>query len=257
VKRLSPAILVAILGLAGLVLLSLSFSLPPYKDNTWLGEATLLWPDKIPDSRQASVKYWEMRQAQLTWKFPLQDYGACLVLASITIGMLFLVLKINRWEKLGEISTPRSFWFIPVAGASAGVTCVAASALALILDASRNVFPPWADSFAIPLMGLPGMLAFFLLVVLLFAKLGHIGYRRSAPLFHVFRRDSLPHWGWLVTFSIPLIVSLFVLAQTIAVGDFCFLIPAFLWSLFFLLLLAGKQRSNRLKSKDASDRSAA
>jgi hypothetical protein len=229
-------------GVLGLLLLAWSAILPPYKNQALVEEARSGYPSGIDASRAASEAYWAVRDAQLTPKFTLQNYGATLVALALLFVAMRQFLSVDNLSALASINTPTTRWKVVALGMLAAVLTPIAYVASLLLGAARDEFPPWADSLGIPLAGVPFIFFFLVICAGLFSAVGIVSFRKGIPLMGVFRASSRPPLLWSLTLGIPLAISVAFTCLTLAAGDFLFFVPFALWTVFFLVLLAGKQR---------------
>lgn len=245
-----------ILGTVGLILLVWSAILPPYRNEALVQEAKFAYPSSIDGSRKASEAYWAVRNAQLTSKFTLRDYGATLVALALLLAVMRQLLSVDRLSAVGSINTPSAKWKVVALGVLAAVLTPIAYVADLLLAAARDEFPPWADSLGIPLAGVPFIFAFLMVCAGVFAAVGCVGFRNGQPVGAAFHASSRPRLLWILAFGIPLAVAVVLTCVSVAGGDFLFFVPFAAWAGFFLILLAGKQQLPANRRIDA-DRFAA
>lgn len=238
----------SIFATVGAALLLWSAAFAPYKEIKIMQNAALEYPADIMDSDKASNKYRVTRKSQLTWKFRIQDYGLTSLVVSVLAASAIYFRKAQGHASLLKITTPKKRKRIIELGVAAAVLTLIAQVALLFLDFSRDEFPPWADSLGIPLMGMPFLLAFLLLIVGLFSAMGVARYAGDQLVINAFQREGRPTILWVVVFAPPMIFSLASVVYTVAVGDFLSVIPCMVWSMFFVLLFASKQRVNQLTS---------
>jgi len=116
----------------------------------------------------------------------------------------------------------------------ASVAVVAASVGSLYLDFERGVFPSWADSIAIPLMGMP-LLA---IVLVLWGGLHCIfmsgNFHTSVPIWCV------PFKKWNIWLGLITVVTVIIFILSLLTGFFWYVLPSFLWIYFYASLNAGR-----------------
>jgi hypothetical protein len=104
----------------------------------------------------------------------------------------------------------------------------------LVQGQVRGEFPPWADSLAIPLTGVP-----FQWVALTFWALIHLvflfEYSSGKPLTLAFSFKA--NW-WLLFVSF---LSALLIAWCIVFGGYWYAIPGLMWLYFYLALAAGRR----------------
>lgn len=214
--------LAAILLLVGATLIGYAYSLAQYKDEA------LFMERYMGLSNGQSNEYWKLREEMLTPKFQLQDYGGTLV--ALSIGVLLVSRK--GWRQL---RSPK--YRVMLFGLAFATPLLTAGAYVfdLLQGFARGEFPHWADSMAIPLMGVP-----VLLLVLLAWSGGHLAFLRRT-----YRTELLSHalspqanW-WLLAVAA---VTAVLLALSAATGQYWYAIPGAVW-LYFYISLAASRRS--------------
>jgi hypothetical protein len=151
-------------------------------------------------------------------------------LVALSIGVLLVSRK--GWRHL---KSPKSraalFWF----GFAAPFLTVGAYAFDLLQGFARGEFPHWADSMAIPLMGVP-----VLLLLLLAWSGAHLAFLRgpyhSELLSHALSRQA--NWWLLAVAAITAVLA----ALSAVVGQYWYAIPGFVW-LYVYISLAASRRS--------------
>lgn len=245
--RLSPTILSAALVILGICAFGWSTQLEPFKDINALHEAMLAQPAGIETSREASQRYWATREELLTSKFLLQDVGLSAFICAAILYAALRIYRIKHWSDFLHVATPRKYKSVVAIGVCAAFAFPFASTAALFIDFDRRMFPPWADSMGIPLMGVPAVLIMGLFLITLFSLWARRGYQTGTSIIRTFDRKSRPSLGWCFALGIPLTVFLIMLLSTIKEADFIFIIPLLLFSVFFLFLLAGHQRERQVE----------
>lgn len=212
----------AILLLVGVAVLGYAYSIAPYKDEALFTERYMAMSDG------QSNEYWKLRDEMLTPKFRLQDYGGILV--ALSIGILLVSRK--GWHHL---KSPKSRATLFGFGFAAPFLTVGAYAFDLLQGFARGEFPHWADSMAIPLMGVP----VFLLLLLAWSG-AHLAFLRgpyhSELLSHALSRQA--NWWLLAVAAITAVLA----SLSVAVGQYWYAIPGFVW-LYFYISLAASRRS--------------
>jgi hypothetical protein len=225
--------------------------LEPYKDGAAVAAAMALYPDEISDSRAAARKYWAVRDAELTPKFTLQDYGA----TAITLLAALLVLRVSygvkSWSDFAALQTPNHRLKVLVLGAAAASVTTAAYVVSLLVDASRDAFPPWGDSLGIPFAGVPFIFVVLLSIAAVYGLVATATYCPSQRLGEAFRAKHKPNVFWLLFCGVPLVVSAVEVLTTAIGGDFVFLAPGLLWLFFFVILFGSKQRQANPRPEEA------
>jgi magnesium-transporting ATPase (P-type) len=231
-----------IIGAIGIVLLLCSSAFSPYKEIEAVAKARLDYPAQGEDSYEASRRYWDVRDSQLTLKYPLEDYGLTLMATSISLFFILWILERQGLSSLKDIRAPGKVWIVILIGLFAALLEPIVFTASLLVDFSRGEFAPWADSIGIALMTVPFLLQLTLGVVILFSLLGSFHYRPARPLIGIFRRDTRPHVLWHILLGIPWTLSVLWLVSLLVFGDFLSVIPAVLWVMFLGSFYTGRQR---------------
>jgi hypothetical protein len=141
-----------------------------------------------------------------------------------------------------KLKTPnRKIWII-LLGLSAAILSNIAYVGDLFLEMYRESYPHWADSLAIPLMGVPVLI----FVSLLWVGLNLIGllgnFTLNVPLFtfNAYKSD----YYYIAISSITLLLLIFA----IVTGYFWQVIPGLLWVYFYLAILLGR-RETRIEAE--------
>jgi len=229
-------------ALIGLLLFLSGSALRPYKDPKAVEDAKLAYPENGEDSQTASERYWAIRDAQLTPKYSLQNYGLTFITVAIFIAISALLFKIKDIGDINQIRTPKYSWIIVVLGLAAAIISPLVYVVDLFIGMARDEFPPWADSLGIPLFGVPVIFAFMLICAAFFSVMGFIGYRDDCAIMNTFRRGTRPGLIWHILLGIPLLVSVIVTFFLLVIGQFYYMISSMLWVFFFGLFYAGKQK---------------
>ena len=213
--------LAAILLLIGIAMLGHASSLAPYKDEA------LFMEQYMALSSGQSAEYLKLRDAMLTPKYQLQDYGGTLVAAAAGLFLLFR----RGWRNL---KSPESRATLLGLALAASCLTVGGYVFDLFLGLERGEFPHWADSMGIPLMGAP-----VLLVGLLAWSGAHLAFVRgtyqSTLLWQAASRNA--NW-WLLL--IAALTGLLV-AVCAAFGQYWYAVPGVAWLYFYLSLAAARR----------------
>jgi len=215
----------AILLVVGLALFSYALTLSPYKDEKLFMERYMSM------SNEQSEQYWKLRDEMLTPKYQLQDYGVTLTSIAIAI---FLALRNGKVR----IQSPKSRKTLVAVAITLPLFTCGGYVFDLLQGFDRGEFPHWADSMAIPLMGVP--IQFAILLVWSFAHLAFLRgvYNSSISLTHAI---SLKANWWLLFVSSITAVLMFLAA---AAGQYWYAVPGVLWLYFYLSLGAVQRVAN-------------
>lgn len=215
----------ATLALLGAVLLAYSFTLLPYKS-----EQAFMQQYLAMRSGQ-SAEYFALRDAQLTAKYSLQDFG----IEALALGILAFALA--RKERI-QVNSLRSRAAAIGAAVGLPILFVAGYVFDLMQAYGRGEFPHWADSMGIPLMGTPIILV--ILWLWAFANLGLASGKnrpnQSLGAAFQWRKNwwQLTNAGlWFLMTAIPAIY-----------GQYWYSLPSMGWVYFFLSIGASRTKEN-------------
>ncbi len=204
-----------------------SLKLPAYKDEAFFQSQYMAIPVE-PSSQEASKKFHELRDRQLTNKYKTQDYS----LTAFFIGVALLGFILLGGNRATSFNSKKKIIFL---GIFSALIASGASYFSLMLDFDRGEFPWWADSLGIPIFTqeIPQLL--FLIIW----AIGHFLFLRGQfecgkP---IFRLDVLKSNCWL---SFIAFISSLLLLDCVARGSFMMVIPGCLWIYFYLSLAAGR-----------------
>lgn len=225
--------LATILFLIGAAFLGYAYSLAPYKDAALFMERYMALSDGQND------EYWKLRDEMLTPKYKLQDYGGTLV--ALSIGVLLVCRR--GWRQLKSPKS-RAGW-LGLAVATPLLT-VGACIFDLLQGSARGEFPHWADSMAIPLMGVPA-----LFLVLLIWSGAHLAFLRrpyhSEVLSRAWSRQT--NW-WLLTIAM---ITTAVIALSAAAGEYWYATAGTFWLYFYISLAVSRHSTLDAKPGDQPD----
>jgi uncharacterized membrane protein len=214
----------------GLGLLGLSQTFERYTNEEEYNEKYM----SLSGQENASEKFYELRKEYLTPKIDLENYGITLTIT----GTIFLILSIIGFRNL---RTPRKKVWIVVIGIVAALFTNVFYVGDLFLEMYRESYPHWADSLAIPLMGVP----FLIIVSLTWTGLNSIGisgdFKLGVPLLLI-KLNNLNYW-----YASILTITILITILTIVTGYFWQVISGFLWTFFYLSILAGRREAKIAK----------
>jgi hypothetical protein len=241
----TTAILAAIFGT---LLFVVSLSIPVFRDGALFATEYSKLGDEVrslpsgSSTRAVSEKYWALREAQLTYRYTIQDYALCCLVFSAFLGALTMVVQIKSWTDIKTLSVPAQRWPIILLAGVCGFSVPTAYVVDLLQEYERNAFPHWADSMGIPLMSVPLLLiasmaiaGFFLLALL-------PGYKLGVRVSQSFTRGARPPVGWLVFLGLPMIGMAVLAVVSFACGSPIAFATSMLWFVFFVLCFAGRQQ---------------
>ena len=176
-----------------------------------------------------SKAFYKLRDEYLTPKYRLINYG-------VTLLQLGLIMSILSFIGFKNLKSPNKKIWIILIGVLTALLSNIAYVCDLFLEMYRDSYPHWADSLAIPLMGVPLLFLLSLLWVAL-NLLGISGkFTVNALILPInFRKSNL------YFIAISGITSLFFLIVLIF-GSFWQVLPCFLWIYFYLSILSGKNK---------------
>jgi len=241
-------------ALIGCALLALTTTMAPYRDPAALRRAAQAYPASIPNATLALQRYVAVRDAELTPKYVLEDFGWTLLeMASLGFGVMraraFAALR-----DLPRLRTPASLWRIFFIGVGAALLTNLAQALSWTLRRSRGEFPAWIGLVSEPVADTAKTLIFLLIVAAAAAGLAAPNFKGAVPLMPAFRRDTRPDAFWIAVYGLPLAVAALWSAGTLLAGQFLYWVPSLLWVAFFACLLATKRRHLITRERRRPDR---
>ena len=214
-----------IILLVGIGILTYSTTLQPYTDKEEFYEKM----SSLMDEENKSQKHHELRDFYLTPKYTLENYG----LIAVILGLYTLVLIPKNWQ---NFQSPRSKWIIGVIGLLAVLLTIGGYVGDLFLEATRDRYPPWADSLGIPLMSVPFLFWSFLG----WFAVNLIGLKnpfRTSVSMQEFKIRSTNYW-YLALIVLTAIITLMLMYE----GDFWWTAAGIMWIYFYLSLLLGRQK---------------
>jgi len=170
------------------------------------------------DGPTRSADFYALRAEFLTASYRLQDYG----LTAVLLGCV--LLPVSRSRKISGLFPKRKFT-VGLLGCAAAWLVYRAEVASLYLDMSRDEFPHWADSIAIPLGGM-----YIISAALVPWAIVHSFFTPSTQ--GQFQRLKFS----VVNCWLALLISVTLAFLLIVVGDGYFwqVIPCALWIAFYL-----------------------
>jgi hypothetical protein len=129
--------------------------------------------------------YRKMDEAR-TLRYPLINAGCGIIVAALTLALLFGYLRKTRREGHTILRTPSQEWHFFAVGIVAIISTLIGTFVGLDLDLERQMLPWCADSIIIPMFGLIPFTLIFLLVAIL------VGWGIS----HWFKPLPASLWQW-------------------------------------------------------------
>jgi len=252
--RLSVGAFVLVVAAIGACLLATTMNMAPYRDPAALRRASEAYPASISNPIIALQRYAAVRDAELTPKYVLEDFGCTLIELAVSAGLLLRLRSVAGFPGLPRLRTPSSVWRIFFLGVAAACLTNLAQALSWMLRRSRGEFPDWIGRVSEPGADTAKTLFFLLIVAAVSAGLAVPKFRGAEPLLPAFRRDTRPDPFWIVVFGLPLAVATLWSAGTLLAGQFLYWVPSLLWIAFFACLFATKRRHLITCQRSRSDR---
>ncbi len=230
------------MAILGVILLLIASTLDAYRDPSLIEQAKAQYPEQPEDSRIASEQYWNVRDSQLTLKYPLQNYALTLLVSSLAVSIPMSVLHVKRIRDLLRAHSPRKFSALLLIGILAAFLTPLTDIARTFLSSWRDEYPPWADSIGLALMRSPISFSFLLAIVLVYSGAGWLYFAGGQTIASAFHRTTCPPMWWCFLTGAPAALVLLMILLFIAFGEFFYIVPSILWLTFFLFLLSDRQR---------------
>ncbi|MCL3782711.1 hypothetical protein EMN47_20180 [Prolixibacteraceae bacterium JC049] len=221
-------IIALVLLVTGGYLLKKSSELEIYKNKAEYEDKYMQLTGEDDDSQ----KFYELREKYLTPKHKFEDYG-------ITTIILGFILSIISLLKIRNLRSPRKWWILLTVGVFAAILTIFGYVGDLFLEMTRDSYPPWADSLAIPLMGTPALLMMSIVWVILNLLGTKNKYQTKANLFPINIRESKK---WYLVISL---ITILLIIMVIIDGYFWQLLSGFLWLYFYLSIMQGLKNDEK------------
>lgn len=190
-----------------------------------------LYNEAISNVEQGDyTEYDRVREIYLTSKYDFEDYGYTLTILSIPIFIIGIV-GFNRLE------TPSKRVWVLTIGLLAVMISTIGFVYDLFLEMDRDIYPPWADSLAIPLMGVPGMV----ILLIIWVVANYNGTRKhytNSVQFTSFRLNNLDTW-----YTIVLSISIVITLWSLLAGFYVQFFSGIIWMYFYFCILLGKREA--------------
>ncbi len=252
--RLSVGAFILVVAVIGAGLLAVTMTMPPYRDPAALRRASEAYPASISNPMVALQRYVAVRDAELTPKYVLEDFGCTLLELAILGALLLRMRTLAGFPDLPRLRTPTSVWRIFFLGVAAACLTNLAQVLSWMLRRSRGEFPDWIGLVSEPVADTAKTLIFLLVVAAVSAGLAVPKFKGAEPLLPAFRRDTRPDPFWVVVFGLPLAVATLWSAGTLLAGQFLYWVPSLFWIAFFACLFATKRRHLITRQRSRPDR---
>jgi len=201
--------------LIGILIFLYSLFLDPFTNNE------VFYQEYMKLSVGESEKFYKLRESMLTPKYYLQDIG-------ITISLICVILLIFLKKGEGYIKSPKNKFFFIILALLLPFFTVGGFVFDILQGMYRNEFPHWADSLAIPMMGVPIQFIFLLLwssLHLLFLK----NLQISSTKFKLSTIKKINAWLLFISFISGLLVI-----SSLLYGQYWYSIPGLLWIYYYL-----------------------
>lgn len=232
-KRISISIIIL-----SLLSIGYSYTISAYTDEDEYMEKYMALDWQELGSRNASDKFYELRDQYLSLKYRVQDYGFTFLILGLATFVCF--------RRGTSINAPSSNGKLALVGFSAAALTTGAYIGDLFLEFYRGSYPWWADSLGIPLMGVPvlAILFFGWAALNLLAMNGK--FKAGAPI-------SIKNIKGANYFYLFLIVITSLIVALCAIeAYFWMVLPGVFWLYFYASLWAGRYTANKLSQQGAA-----
>jgi hypothetical protein len=232
----------------GIIIFSLlsigySFLVSAYTDEDEYREKYMALDWQELGSRNASDKFYELRDEYLSPKYKIQDYGFTFLILGLATFIIF--------RKGRPFHAPSSNAKIALIGFVAAALTTGGYVGDLFLEFFRGSYPWWADSLGIPLMGVP----LFALIFFGWAALNLLAmngqFTAGAPISLESIRGS--NYFYLIL----LVLTTLIVALCAIDAYFWMVLPGLFWLYFYASLWAGRYIANKSSQQDALTRASA
>ena len=231
-KRISIGIIIF-----SLLSVGYSFFISAYTDEDEYQEKYMALDWQELGSRNASDKFYELREEYLSSKYKIQDYGFTFLVLGLATFILF--------KKEPPFHAPSSNAKVALIGFVAAALTTGGYVGDLFLEFYRGSYPWWADSLGIPLMGVP-LLAFIFFGWAALNILAMNGqFTAGAPISLKSIKGS--NYFYLTL----LVVTTLIVALCAIDAYFWMVIPGVFWLYFYASLWAGRYTANKSSKRDA------
>lgn len=225
-KRISIGIIIF-----SLLSIGYSFAISAYTNENEYHEKYMEIDWQKLGSRNASERFYELRDQYLSNKYRFQDYGFTFLILGVASLLFF--------RKGKPVTAPSSNAKIAIVGFGAASLTTGGYVGDLFLEFFRGSYPWWADSIGIPLTGVP-FLAFIFIgwsAVNMLALNGKFE-AGSAISFHQIKGSN---YFYLILFFITALVVFLCIAD----AYFWMILPGITWLYFYASLWAGRYTANK------------
>ncbi len=229
-KLLEKSLLtIVIIGISTVVF---SLFLKPFKDYELFQKEYIKLGSSLNPNK--TTLFFELREEYLTVKYYLFDYGMTAVVLS-----LFLLFTVTKNRGLKTYSKKSSIFLL---GLISFLVEVCAMYVHLFIDFSRESFPYWADTIAIPMF----YLGIFSIWLLLYFLLNIIGLFLKFKTGVSIKDYTLSFKNFSYWYGFQLVITLFVLILSVYEGMFMSVLGVLLWFSFFYSMFVGKLKIRKM-----------
>ncbi|WP_051089028.1 hypothetical protein [Teredinibacter turnerae] len=225
-KRISIGIIII-----SLLSIAYSFSISAYTNEEEYREKYMALDWQALGSRNASNKFYELRDEYLSNKYKFQDYGFTLLI----LGCASLILFGNGLT----VNAPTSNFKVALVGFGAALLTVSGYVGDLFLEFFRGSYPWWADSMGIPLMGVPVFSFIFIGWAALNLLAMNGKFKAGAPI--SIRQIKGSNYFYVFLF----VVTALIVALCAAEAYFWMVLPGLVWLYFYASIWAGRYAANK------------
>ena len=220
----------------GIIILSLlsivySFAISAYTNEDEYHEKYMALDWQELGSRNASDRFYELRDEYLSNKYRFQDYGFTFLILGISSLLLF--------RKGKSTSAPSSNAKVALVGLGAALLTTSGYVGDLFLEFYRGSYPWWADSMGIPLMGVP-LIAFIFIGWAAINLLAMNGKFEAGAVIS-FRQIKGSNYFYLIL----LVVTALIVILCVVDAYFWMVLPGVIWLYFYASLWAGRYTANK------------
>jgi hypothetical protein len=216
-----------IIFVVGIALVIKSTSYPKYTDEKAYQDKYM----ELTGAKGDSEKFYQLRDEYLTPKFELENYG----ITSILFGLSMLTVSLIG---INRLKSPNKKMGIVIVGIIAALITTVGYAGNLFLGMNRDSYPHWADSLAIPLVGVP-LLIFISLAWVGINLLGIKGDFKTGVSMFPIKFNSLNLW-YAVMLALTIILTVWMIID----GYFWQVLSGFVWIYFYSSIMIGRRQNN-------------
>lgn len=238
---MTPKPIFSILLLIGLGFFIYSLTLPYYTDQTAKEKLDSEMSEKLDGEQfnNAKENYYNEVAKLKTGKTTFMDFGAGLVIASLTILIFLFLKKIERFADLKRITSTNKIQLVVLANL-VWLLQIPGTHLYYWFRAIRGDYPWFADSFGIPIMIQTPIFLWGLIPLNIFVLLSYLQSNHPTSLFirpaHYSTKEVFKEIFWSLCF----LLNLFFLTMFIIDGDHISIVVNLFFTFVILNLRAGQ-----------------